>query len=280
LAEDEDGPYWTYRHPTVGDAFASFVGKSPELVELYLRGAKPDTIVGEVVCAGVEVRGASVVVPTALNDLLVERIASIGTVWLISFICFRSNATVTRKLIEQRPDLRKRISSFSSPLRDDLDVDFIIALHRYGLLSEKERLVFVEAVRRAAVQDADDSFIEVDGIRELLTPQEYEDILLEARDEWLSNIPEYVERMRLDWDSEYSPEDYFDRFERAVANFTNALAGQLNEQAIKSTLELSVKGAIREMRSMYEESPSLSPPIQQSPAKRDSLEELFRDVDD
>lgn len=40
LAEDQEGPFWTYRHPTISDAFASSVAKSPELIEIYLRGAR------------------------------------------------------------------------------------------------------------------------------------------------------------------------------------------------------------------------------------------------
>jgi hypothetical protein len=53
------------------------VAKSPELVELYLAGAKPETILGEVVCAGIKLSGASVVVLKGLNALLVDRIVSI-----------------------------------------------------------------------------------------------------------------------------------------------------------------------------------------------------------
>ena len=33
LVEDEEGPFWTYRHPTISDAFASCVAKSPELYQ-------------------------------------------------------------------------------------------------------------------------------------------------------------------------------------------------------------------------------------------------------
>ena len=67
LAKDEEGPFWTYRHPTISDAFASSVAKSPELIEIYLRGAKPESIAYEVVCAGIEITGAPLVVPDSLH---------------------------------------------------------------------------------------------------------------------------------------------------------------------------------------------------------------------
>jgi len=77
LAEDEEGPYWTYTHPTISDAFASYVAKTPELVEIYLRGAKAETMVREVVCSGVHLQGAKVTVPVTLQDLLLDRIADL-----------------------------------------------------------------------------------------------------------------------------------------------------------------------------------------------------------
>ncbi|MEH2530251.1 hypothetical protein V1274_001260 [Bradyrhizobium sp. AZCC 1614] len=280
FAEDEDGPYWTYRHPTVGDAFAAHVAKSPELVELYLAGAKPETIVREVVCTGVEVRGAPVVVPPSLNELLVGRIASLAGYSLVSFICYRSNVAVTKLLLEQRPDLRNRIGAFSTPLRDDIDVDLAIALNRCGLLTEEERSEFVEAVRQSAVEEADDSFIEVNEIRELLHQQEYDDILLEARDAWLSDIDSHVRKLRSEWDTEYAPDDYFDKFRNAVENFTTALGTNIKQEEIKAQVDSSVRSAMLRMYSDYEETPTVTAPLQQSKSKSDSLEELFRDVDE
>ncbi|MET4212461.1 hypothetical protein, partial [Bradyrhizobium sp. LA2.1] len=280
LAEDEDGPYWTYRHPTVSDAFAAHVAKSPELVEVYLTGAKPETIVSEVVCAGIQIYGASVVVPPALNELLVGRISSLGTTSLVSFICYRSNSAVTRSLVDERPDLKNRIRWFSPPLKDDLDVEFVLVLHRHGLLSEEERLDFVEAVRRSAVDDADDSFIEMDELRAILEQDEFDDILLEVRDAWMSDIDSQVQKLQSEWSSSYDPADYFDRFKSAVSKFTTALGPQVDEAAVKAALATSIRSAEEQMYSEYEETPAIDAPLQQSQPKSDSLEDLFRDIDD
>jgi hypothetical protein len=156
----------------------------------------------------------------------------------------------------------------------------VITLNRYGLLTEEERLEFVEAVRQSAIEEADDSFIEVDEIRELLHQQEYNDILLEARDAWLSDIDSHVRRLRLEWDSEYAPDDYFDKFRSSVKNFTTALGDNIEQNEIKAKVESSVWSAMLQMYSDYEETPTVTAPLQQSKSKRDSLEELFRDVDD
>jgi hypothetical protein len=280
LAEDEDGPYWTYRHPTVGDAFASYIAKSPELVEFYLRGAKPEDIVGEVVCAGIKLRGAPVVVPKTLNKLLVERIAALTGYELSNFIKYRTNREVAGMLLAARPDLRKRLDYFSSPIRDDVDVDFFLALRRLRLLKEEERLVFVEAIRSAAVENADSSFLDVDEIREVLTDEELEGILAEVKGSWFRDIPKFVDSLRSQWDREYSPYDYFDEFRRSVKHFSEALLDPSAQVKIHRQLETSLQQAIHTMYPYYEEETSTTAPIQQSAAKEGSMEQLFRDVDE
>ncbi|WP_267212099.1 hypothetical protein [Chelatococcus asaccharovorans] len=44
LDSQDDGNRWVFRHPTVTDAFAGIVAASPELVELYVHGAKLDRL--------------------------------------------------------------------------------------------------------------------------------------------------------------------------------------------------------------------------------------------
>ena len=260
LAEDEDGPYWTYRHPTIGDAFASYVAKNPELVELYLRGAKAETILQEVVCAGVSLRGAAVTVPSVLNSLLIERIADLNAHYLVSFICYRANKAVTTELLDKRPDLRGRLMYFRAPLREDMNVDFALAMHRFGLLSEEERSTFVDRVRESAIDEADDSFVDVPDIGALLSEDEYNEILHEVKNGWLENPAAQISRVRRDWDSEYPPEDQFDQLKNSVTTFARALAGQVNEDAVKSAFQSSVNTAIRSMLEEYEEPSSAAPP--------------------
>src|SRR5262249_55770831 len=121
LAQDEAGPYWTYKHPTVSDAFADYVAGDAELVEVYLRGATPASIVDEVVCAGATVDGAPVVVPDSLHDLLGDRIRDLEAYRLASFLSYRSNRQFSRLLLQLRPDILKRLYSFSIPNKDDTD---------------------------------------------------------------------------------------------------------------------------------------------------------------
>lgn len=107
LALDEQGSYWTYKHPTVSDAFSAYLAGSPELIELYLKGARAETILHEVICAGESIQGASLVVPSSLNELLVSRIENVDTYFLRVFMSYRSSRSVNEMLIARRPDILK-----------------------------------------------------------------------------------------------------------------------------------------------------------------------------
>ncbi len=280
LAEDEEGPYWTYRHPTVSDAFASYVAKSPELIDIYLRGAKQETIVHEVVCAGVHLSGATVVVPNTMHELLADRIGSLPSYVLASFISYRSNSSFTKILMDLRPDIWKRLDSFHPPLKDDADIDLLTALHRQGLLTEEKRLKFVLTVRAAALENADDSFLVNDEIAALLTDSERADILDEVETDVLGSIDQHIDRVRDDWDKDYDPHDYFDELRSSVRTFAKALEHRVDPHAIMHSTELKITRAITYMTFDYEPPPSNPSPTLQSAAKASSLEELFRDIDE
>lgn len=280
LVEDEEGPFWTYRHPTISDAFASCVAKSPELVEIYLRGAKPESIAYEVVCASIEIRGASVVVPDSLHGLLAERIANLPSHTLSSFISYRSNYAFAARLIDLRPDIWKRLDSFSRPLDEDTDVDLLTTLNGLGLLSEDRRLKFVEEVRAAAVEDADDSFLDDEGIANTLTTSERDSILADVETEVLGKLSDHVDRLRETWDRDYEPNNYFDTLRESVNRFAEALGARVDLNLIKRSTESHIQSAVWLMEDNYVPDSKSATPAQQSAAMADSLDELFRDVDE
>lgn len=280
LAEDDEGPFWTYRHPTIGDAFASYVSKSPELIEIYLRGAKAETIVREVVCANIHLYGASVVVANDMHELLADRIGNLPSYALSSFISYRSNAAFTKRLVDMRPDLWKRLEGFTRPLKDDVDVDLLTALHRQGLLPEVYRQKFVEEVHAAAIEDADASFLENEEIGEVLSVAERSAILDDVETRVLGDLEEHVTHVRRNWDRDYDPESQFETLRASIEIFGKALDERIDYGAVMKSADTRIRYAIRMMEAEYQPSPSSEAPLQQSAAKADSLDELFRDVDE
>jgi hypothetical protein len=279
LARDEEGPFWTYRHPTISDAFASNVARSPELIEIYLQGAKAESIAYEVVCAGIQIRGASVVVPNSLHEMLAHRIKNLSRDRLRSFVSYRANREFASRLIQLRPDLWDLLEvHLFRPLKDDSDVRLLTALHKFGLIDEQRRRRFVEEVRAAAVEEADASFLENEDIASVLTDAERESILEDVDAEVLDCLDAHIERLRRNWDHDYEPNEHFNEFRNSIHRFAEALEDHVDY--LDESIEWRIRPVVQMMEEYYVPNSITEEPAQQSPAKTDSLDGLFRDVDE
>lgn len=279
LAQDDAGPYWTYRHPTVTDAFASFVGKDPELVEIYLRGARPENLIHEVVCAGVSIRGAMVTVPQSSSDMLVERIASLPRDSLKNFISARANKTVASRILACRPDIYEVLDRpLNSPIKEDSDAEFVVALHKLGLLPEDRRRQFFERVLEAVTDEADPSFIDNDDIAGVLTLSERAELIEAVRNDVLSNVALYIETQKDRWESNYDPEDYFEPLMAALGTFADAV-GEDPSQLSRKILP-SVNDAIDDLKARYYERQSERFDDSSRDFAPEPAGDLFRDVDE
>lgn len=282
LAQDDEGPYWTYKHPTMGDAFARHVAQHPELIEVYLRGAKPESIVQEIVCAGSNVRGAEVIVPAALYKLLLERIGALSNGTLASFLSYRSSRRFSDMVLKHRPDIWNRFTrgSFIRPLKDDMDAILVAKLYKQKLLPKKIREEFVEEIREAALEDADSSIVDDDMIRGILTSNEYYDILGEVEQEILLHINRQFDKARRHWDDSNDPDSHFDQLRDSLKSFTRALRSDLAEAQLNAEIDRAVSTNVEEMYQQYNPSQPTEIPTQVSKTKQSPLEDLFRDVDD
>ena len=279
LVLDEEGPYWTYHHPTIGDAFAGHVAKSPEMIEVYLAGARAETIVREVVCAGVEVSGAQVVVPDVLHDVLIDKIASQPKDVLGRFISRRANAALAGRILSVRPDIWDRLSFFYSPLKHDPDVVLLARLHEFGLLPEERRESFFRTVRDSLINLADDSFLDED-ISPVLTEVESSDLLAISRQVVARDIASHVDRLKKEWDTEYDPETHFEDLEVALTKIINATATDLEQKSLLASARNSISQAVSELMADYEPPPEASAPVQESVSQDGEISEIFRDLDE
>ncbi|WP_454890517.1 nSTAND3 domain-containing NTPase [Sphingopyxis chilensis] len=283
LAQDDEGPYWTYKHPTVSDAFAKYLAGTPELVEIYLRGARPESIVYEVICAGAHLEGATLTVPNSLLDLLFERLVGLDTYLLKTFVSYRSNALFTSKIVEAKPDILTGLTSYFVPIQEDPDARLLISLHRQGLLSADLRDRFVKAVLEALVEKADPTVFEMAYIDHVLTQSEMSKAVELARMETLEHIPHYVTLLREQWNGDTSPEDHFYGLEQAISAISQGVAKATGEPADDDALgglQIEVRLAVWQMESEYEPPSSTAAPVASSTPQNADLHTLFRDVDE
>ncbi|MFG1480931.1 hypothetical protein V5F53_20065 [Xanthobacter sp. V4C-4] len=281
LALDEQGHYWTYKHPTVSDAFSAYLAGSPELIEVYLRGAKAETILDEVVCAGESIQGASLVVPGSLNTLLVERIQNVHIAYLRTFMSYRSSKAVNALLINQRPDVLSGFNHFSAPITDDADSSLLSKLYRQGLLLEEHRLNFVASVMNNLINEGDASFLEDHYLERVLRSDEMDEVRRLAREKVLPRLDNYVDRLRSSWDPEYPPDELFNRLEESVMRLCDALTvNGVCDQTPMVTLAGLVKKAVYRMEDEYQPSPSPSGSSDAPKASSGLSDSIFRDVDE
>src|SRR4051812_37105559 len=109
-----------------------------------------------------------------------------------------------------RPGLWAHTSNFIRPMKDDTDVDFLTTLHSQGLLPDEYRLSFVEEVRAAAIEEADNSFIEKQNIENVLTVAKRYSILKDVKEKVLDQLAVHVKRVGDNWNKDYNPNDHFD----------------------------------------------------------------------
>ncbi|WP_295219264.1 hypothetical protein [uncultured Brevundimonas sp.] len=147
--QSQDGElFWHFRHPSIGEAFASVAVRSPLLLDVYLRGAPPERILQEAVCAGVDVRGAVVEISVAQYDQLIARIEAYdwggNQSYVRWFLITRATAEFRRRFFSSTPLSVDHPVLAGGRQRDHLTLGLIAALAPLGLVKTD----FLETIRR------------------------------------------------------------------------------------------------------------------------------------
>lgn len=219
----EDGDHWVFRHPTVTDAFAEIVARSPELIELYAHGAKVDRLVREVVCAPLTAEHAHVRVPASLFPVLLERFRdrSLDESFK-SFLGARAGDGFLGKIVAARPDILDWAATTNTNYLSPGSLLLLAALNSYGLLPEAARGRIVERVDDDAINWMRTEVFANDMYRQIFTDDEFDDLAARFRKEWLNGLGSLLDdlRGRFSSDNELSLyEEFKDSMEKAEAFF-------------------------------------------------------------
>ncbi len=279
LGQEREGSYWAFKHPTVGDAFGQLLAKDIELSEIYVRGAKLELLMREVVCAGVEFDGAPVRVPQHLYPLLIERMRKVTSDELFGFVTYRADAVFARQLLEERSDFLGILRDFFAPVSEDSDAQLLARLHQFELLSSEAREHFVQQVRTNAVDEADSSFLSDSDLRRVLSKEEISSILAEVEEKVIESVGDHVARVKDDWNSAYDPSDHFDQLRESIEMFAEELSLDLRYSPVLAYMEGNIDEAIGELYEDYRPLATVSAPTSNA-QPGGAFSELFRDVDE
>jgi hypothetical protein len=190
---------WRFKHPTIGDAFASALARNPELLGIFLIGSATENLIEQVTCGDVGIEGA-VVVPKSLFPQLIGRLTEFTSsqryksqhlaVWgakrsLHSFLTRRCSREFLALYVKENPELVNVVCRPGLRLNWSSEVDLTVRLHEFGLLPEANRNTFVQAVSEFAVSGEDVYALENEGIRSVFTDAEFDALLARVRVELL-----------------------------------------------------------------------------------------------
>lgn len=252
----EDNQYvWRYKHPTIRDAFAQYISRDIEMLEIYLTGAPLSTIIREVSCGIDNIGGVKIIVPVKYYSMLVVRLKGIDkTQWqskamLTSFLSTRCNRDFLEVYIKKNTDFFERLEICASFYLGS-DVDLVIALDKYKLLPNQQRDRLVGSIKKSAVAEYDPEFL-TDNVREFLSAKEFSVIRDVVATEVILNLEEIIDDICKNYEPEStSPEEAFDNLNNAIIYYKGEYIEE-NFQANLEEMEEIIEQNINELSHEY-----------------------------
>jgi antitoxin component HigA of HigAB toxin-antitoxin module/energy-coupling factor transporter ATP-binding protein EcfA2 len=256
LVQKADGPYSvvTFKHPTIGDALSAILGETDGMNELYLRGAKPQTILTEVVCVGVPEIQDAIAVDEGLDELLVERLTEApdepGVNRLFfAFLDERASDAAFRKVVERYPAVLRRKAYASRFSVYDPKVRALSRALRLGLLPDDLRAEASSRLESAIFDEQDTTFLDDDQILAMFPPTKLLRLPKRIRDELLGQIPALAEKIAEEADLDIEPADNFDALVFTMQACEQLLDGDVEAKSLLEDAELSISTAIEDVKS-------------------------------
>ncbi len=190
LISEDAGDRWIFRHPTVTDAFATIVGSSPELVELYVHGAKLDRLLREATCRPKAPDDKRIRIPPTLYPVLNERLASCPLdEALMSFLGARCEQAFLAQVLEVRPDILEWAANADLTKLGLSGKLLVAAMASWGLIPENVRTAMVASIKKHSLTWLDARPLTDEILRQVFKAHEFDEYAEAFRKEWLSDIP-------------------------------------------------------------------------------------------
>jgi hypothetical protein len=198
----DDQTVWRFKHPTIGDAYATTLAFSPDLLEIFLSGSSTENLISQVTCGNVGVEKA-VIVPKSLFPMMVVRLREFSASdkykvqWMSSwgarrtlyqFLASRCSKEFLTMYLARDLDIVKRVSEPGLSLSFSPDVDLAVCLHKFGLLPEESRKKFIATVCEYAIKGEDTLALDNNLIRNVFTDSEFDELVQKVRSELLPRL--------------------------------------------------------------------------------------------
>lgn len=282
---------WAFFHPTFADAISSILSARPDLVDLYLGGAKIETLLAEAICASAATVKDAVVIPTSSFDSLVTRLQEVPDEGylnerLFQFLNRRATNEVFREVLTLKPDLITRNGSPSpwSEIANHAEIRFHAKAYSMGLLDEDVRYSTCESLTDAATCHLDVSFLSEEDILDMFKPHELIRLTVMLVAMLEDKIPDKIDDLRRDGDADSDIDDQFssvDSFVRRlqyIAVSNEHIANRLDD--MENAIE-EAKAEVKARKSEDEDDGSFFTNVPSATlAKETATRSIFSDVDE
>lgn len=179
-----------------------------------IRGATIDTILGSFTCEGSSLIRDALVIPTALDDALIDRLNRTPDErhrnWMLfHFLSYRASETVFAKTIQQCPDVLRRSCWTTDLAGNDPQLAVFARANRLGLLPDDLRLEAADALETAALTHLDVSFFVEEGMLALVPPLRLVGLGMTLRTTVLPSLEDRVDEITVDIDLDEEPDSHF-----------------------------------------------------------------------
>jgi hypothetical protein len=248
----EGAAAWRFKHPTVGDAYASLLLQSPELLGIYVRGSPIDKLLGQVTCGDIDLERA-VALPKGLYPLVLKRLNEFSSAtqykspflssWysrrrIDDFLASRCSKDFLVLYIEEHSGILDRVSKPGLFLNSVSEVDLAIRLHELGLLPEEYRQGFVTTVISYAIEGEDLYALESLRIQSVFTSTELSAFRGRVRAELIPNLAD----VRRTWQSNCSSDQPADAHMGPLLESFSALKEEFaDDPAILSNIDQEIE---------------------------------------
>lgn len=292
LINDDDQSFWRFKHPTIGDAYATLLVSSPDLLSIYLQGTEPEKFVEQITCGDVGIERA-VLIPKSLYPLVLDRLDEFETTaykdpglarWahrsgLQGFLARRCSKEFVSLYIARHPELLGKVSTPGLFLSAVPETTLAVRLYELGVLPEEHRRKFVDTVSGYALDGSDMYALESLAVRSVFHHDEFVTLLEKVRREVVPRLGD----IRRNWQSNYPSDDMPESHMQPLLDSLKALKNQFPDaddeiRQIDEQTEL-IDEWIREHTKEENDQPRATLGEVGSPEQLHGERSIFEDVD-
>lgn len=247
---DNSSEFWTFRHPTIRDAYATLAGRNSELIDVYIAGVSVDRLLTEVICGNVSVQGAKIVIPDSRYDQILKKLDEYDTSqfpWhdpVKAFLSSRCEVEFVEKYFATK-DLASCIPrSVWNIGNHDSGLQILAKLRDAGVLDEDMRKAAVKKVVELSESVHSCSFMVSDTVKSLFKLDEVSSAFDRIARNLLTEGEQIIEDMKCDWDTDSDPRDLFAEIDQTLEYIESAERFSLEDKSEAATLRSVIEKVI------------------------------------